>query len=43
VLRRKRFSRVQLKILDVALPVVKRVDKLFPWPGQSLIAVGRRT
>jgi glycosyltransferase involved in cell wall biosynthesis len=42
VLRRTRFSRVQLKMLDLAVPVIKRVDGLFPWPGQSLIAVGRK-
>jgi len=42
VLRRKRFSRVQLKMLDVAVPFVKRIDRLIPWPGQSLIAVGRK-
>jgi glycosyltransferase involved in cell wall biosynthesis len=42
LLKRRRFSRVQLKVFDVAVPVVRRVDRFIPWPGQSLIAVGRK-
>lgn len=42
VLRRKRFSRVQLKALDTAMPVLSRLDRLWPWKGLSLIAVGRK-
>jgi glycosyltransferase involved in cell wall biosynthesis len=40
LLRRKRFSRVQLKILDTLLPVMRSIDRLWPWQGLSLIAVG---
>jgi SAM-dependent methyltransferase len=40
VLRRKRFSRIQLKILDLVMPLLSRVDRLWPWRGLSLIAVG---
>ena len=40
VLRRKRFSRVQLKMLDLAMPTLRRVDRLWPWQGLSIIAVG---
>lgn len=40
VLRRKKFSRLQLKILDVAMPLFRRVDRLWPWGGLSIIGVG---
>jgi glycosyltransferase involved in cell wall biosynthesis len=40
LLRRKTFSRVQLKLLDTAMPLLRRVDRLWPWSGLSLIAVG---
>jgi SAM-dependent methyltransferase len=39
VLRRKRFSRVQLKILDLLMPILSRIDRMWPWKGLSLIAV----
>jgi hypothetical protein len=42
LLKRRGFSRVQLKMFDVAVPVVRRIDRFIPWPGQSLIAVGRK-
>jgi hypothetical protein len=40
VLRRKRFSRVQLKLIDTVMPVLKRIDRIFPWGGLSIIGVG---
>jgi hypothetical protein len=40
LLRRKRFSRVQLKTLDTLLPLARRMDSVWPWKGLSLIAVG---
>jgi SAM-dependent methyltransferase len=42
VLRRRTFSRVQLKTLDTMLPLLRRVDRLFPWSGMSLIAVAAK-
>jgi glycosyltransferase involved in cell wall biosynthesis len=42
LLRRKTFSRVQLKLLDTAMPLLRRIDRVWPWPGLSLIAVGVR-
>lgn len=42
LLRRRSFSRVQLKLLDTAMPLLARVDRLWPWSGLSLIAVGRK-
>lgn len=40
LLRRKKFSRVQLKIINTLLPALRRVDDLCPWRGLSLICVG---
>ena len=39
VLRRKTFSRVQLKFLQMSMPVLRRLDGILPWGGLSLIAV----
>ena len=39
VLRRKTFSRLQLKILNTFVPIFKRVDRALPWDGLSLIAI----
>lgn len=39
VLRRRKFSRVQLKMIDLMMPVIKRVDRLLPWGGVSLVAI----
>jgi glycosyltransferase involved in cell wall biosynthesis len=39
VLRRRKFSRVQLKTIDIMIPIIKRVDRLLPWSGVSLIAI----
>lgn len=41
VLRRKTFGRVQLKLFDSFVWLFRRIDRFFPWPGQSLIAVAR--
>ena len=41
-LRRKTFSPVQIKILESAMPVLRRIDRLWPWRGLSLIGVGVR-
>jgi SAM-dependent methyltransferase len=42
VLRRKTFSRVQLKILQMSMPVLRRLDPILPWGGLSLIAVATK-
>ena len=42
VLRRKTFSRVQLKVLQMTLPVLRCVDGVLPWGGLSLIAVATK-
>jgi glycosyltransferase involved in cell wall biosynthesis len=40
VLKRQTFSRVQLKLFDAALPIFRRIDRLFPWTGISVIGIG---
>ena len=40
VLRRKNFSRFQLKALELAMPALRRIDRLWPWGGLSIIGVG---
>ena len=35
------FGRVQLKIFDLMVPIVRRLDRFLPWPGLGLIAVAR--
>jgi len=40
ILKRKRFSRFQLKILETIVPLLRIFDRYWPWGGLSLIAVG---
>ena len=42
LMRRKHFSRLQLKVLESLMWLVRRVDRFLPWPGVSLIALLRR-
>lgn len=42
VLHRKGFSRVQLKFFDTVLPLLRPLDRVWPWKGLSLIAVGAK-
>ncbi len=42
LLRRKHFSRLQLKALESLMWLVRRMDHFLPWPGVSLIAQLRR-
>ena len=42
VLRRRHFSRVQLKLLNLNVWWIKRLDPYLPWRGTSLIAVARK-
>ena len=39
LLRRKTFSRLQLKALDMLMPLFRRIDRFLPWSGLSLIAI----
>jgi hypothetical protein len=40
LLRRKRFYRIQLKALDTIIPILKRIDRVWPWGGLSIIGFG---
>jgi glycosyltransferase involved in cell wall biosynthesis len=42
VMQRKTFSRVQLKVLQMLMPVLRRLDGILPWGGLSLIAVATK-
>ncbi|MBH17705.1 MAG: hypothetical protein CL488_05775 [Acidobacteria bacterium] len=42
ILGRRDFSRWQLKIFDLLIPLFKVFDRFLPWPGLGLIAVARR-
>jgi 2-polyprenyl-3-methyl-5-hydroxy-6-metoxy-1,4-benzoquinol methylase len=39
VLRRTTFSRIQLQILEMVMPILSRIDRFWPWKGLSVIAV----
>jgi glycosyltransferase involved in cell wall biosynthesis len=41
VLKRRSFSRFQLRVFDTLVPLWRRIDRYFPWPAVSVIAVGR--
>lgn len=42
VLRRRRFSRLQLKVLDLGMPLIRLLDPVLPWPGLGLVAVAEK-
>jgi 2-polyprenyl-3-methyl-5-hydroxy-6-metoxy-1,4-benzoquinol methylase len=42
LLGRRRFSRFQLKVYNLLVPILKRLDRAVPWPGLGIIAVARR-
>lgn len=42
ILRRRKFSRLQLKMIDMMMPVLKRIDRLLPWSGISLVAIAAK-
>ncbi len=42
VLKKSHFSKVQLKMVETAIPVLRRIDGIFPWGGLSLIAVATK-
>jgi hypothetical protein len=40
VLKRRTFADVQVKVIEGAMPVLRRVDRFLPWKGLSVIGVG---
>ena len=43
VLRRKNFSKLELKLFDSSIWILRRIDKLLPLPGLSLIVVAQKS
>ncbi|MDZ7697235.1 MAG: glycosyltransferase [Deltaproteobacteria bacterium] len=43
ILKRRYFSRIQLKVFDSLVWLWRCIDPYLPWPGQSLIVVGRKS
>ena len=42
LLKKDKISRLQLKAVDVAMPLLVRIDKLCPWKGLNLIAIAKK-
>jgi glycosyltransferase involved in cell wall biosynthesis len=42
LLKREHFSRIQLKILNTAIPMLGGADNKAPWKGLSLVAIARK-
>ena len=42
ILRRSSLSRLQLKAFDLLVPVLRYVDRFFPWGGLGIVAVARK-
>lgn len=42
-IRKKRhLSRVQLKMFDMVVPIVRRIDRFLPWRGLGIVAAARK-
>lgn len=42
ILKRRHFSRFQLKIFDSLIWFFKRIDPYLPWPGLAIIAIAKK-
>jgi glycosyltransferase involved in cell wall biosynthesis len=42
ILKRREFGRMQLKVFNILVPMLRRLDRFVPFPGLGLIAVARR-
>ena len=42
ILRRKQISKVMLKLFDKTVWIWRRIDRVLPWPGLSLIVLAKR-
>jgi SAM-dependent methyltransferase len=42
LLKRERLSRIQLKLFDMMVPILRRIDRWLPLPPLGLIAVARK-
>jgi glycosyltransferase involved in cell wall biosynthesis len=42
LLSRTRFSRMQIKVLELLMPIIRGIDPILPWHGLSIIAVASK-
>ena len=42
VMKRRTFSRPQLKAFDLLVPILRRIDRFLPWKGLGFIAIARK-
>lgn len=40
LLKKNHVSRIQIKALELMMPLIRKIDRLWPWEGISLIAIG---
>ncbi|MDH3744663.1 MAG: bifunctional glycosyltransferase/class I SAM-dependent methyltransferase [Acidobacteriota bacterium] len=43
VLGKRTFGRLQLKLFDLLVPMLRHIDRFLPWKGLGLIAVAKKT
>ena len=39
IFKKRSFSRFQIFVLELAIPLIKIIDKYLPWPSLSMIAI----
>jgi len=42
ILRLQSWPRTQLKAIEMLVPLIRHVDRLVPWPGLSIVGVGKK-
>ena len=42
LLKKDRISRLQLKAVDILMPLLTRIDRFYPWKGLSLIGIAKK-
>ena len=40
IFRLRKFSRIQIKLIETAMPLLRRIDHFLPWKGLSVIGIG---
>lgn len=40
LLQRTYSSRIQLKVLEILMPLIRHIDRVWPWSGLSIIGIG---
>jgi glycosyltransferase involved in cell wall biosynthesis/phospholipid N-methyltransferase len=42
MLKRRNFSRIQLKLFNLLVPLLRRLDRFFPWSGLGIVTVAEK-